>query len=326
MTLDSDTAIDRDDVTTHERPSVKLPEVPDGSKENVGRLSSKSREQLTHAATPFKSEVLTSAELTPELVAEIARFYRYVFNNEKGHFLVFPEAGEFVHPRVMIPGPEDEYVDLDVMDSLDPQSFPAHNKTGERAVLHHDPDMTVQRLHEKLDEDGYVSLIRDHSTEEIVGFTLGYGGGLEKLFRNEWGNKYLYAADQPSKHDRDFNSFLSLLRQTWGDESLNSDSEVFCWNCVATTAQAHRAKQMGPLMQQFFAAIPPKTFRKDLYVIGEVEKGTRAHEIFKALGTKEVPGVLEGKDTVISGRLNTVAQRFNLSPEAFASIKAAANK
>ena len=193
---------------------------------------------------------------------------------------------------------------------------------GEQMKIFHDPETTLQNLKKKLMDkgEGIVSLLRNSNTNKIVGFAFMYGCTLQEEFEYEWGNKYNYMAeeDQSPEYDRSFYNFLHRLREAFPDADFGPETEVFCWNCMATAPEARGQKHLAVLLNNLFYAIPPEN--KGVYVIGEAERGSKAHIIFQMAGCVDVERILEGNNIIVGGTVED-GLNFRLPPEEFAKLK-----
>ena len=300
-------------------PEVTPHSITESTRDDIKNTPSKPPETV-----PVKSEVLTSKELTKENMKEIADFFRYIFTNAWPQYVVCPPCDSTLPKGMKLSARQvyetgREYIPLEVMDK-DPK-IPDCPHCGEQMKIFHDPETTHKKIIEKLDKDGYVSLLRDKNTGKIAGFAFGYGCTLREEFENEWGNRYNYMAkkEQSPEYDRPFENFLQHLREMLPDANFEPKSEVFAWNCVATAPEARGQKNMAELMQNLFKVLPPKKF--DLYIVGEVLKGSKAHGIFKTVGGRDVLGVLEGDDIITAGPLKQIAKTFALSSDQFTRLK-----
>lgn len=272
----------------------------------------------------YRVEVLRSAELTDENLQEVTDFFRLVFNNYWPDYLYCPpcdfdSGGQKRFSASEIFGAKNETIPLEVMDNFS-EGHECPDCDGELELMH-DPEFSLKRMKEKLEKDGYVSLMRRNDDDRIVGFALGYEAKLRDEFEHEWGNWYPYAKEQNREYDRDFDLFLAQLKEHL-DEGLEADTRVFCWNCVGKLSEVRGNESMARIMQGFFQEIlQDDPSRADIYIVGEVLKGTPAHGIFKTVGGKDIPEILEGEDTIIAGPLGYIARVFGLDAKSFRKKK-----
>ena len=262
----------------------------------------------TEQRKQFKSEVLTPPELTEAKIKEIADFFRLIFNNDWPEFVVCPPCDSKLPDGMKMSasevyGTKGETVPLEIMDTN--PIIPDCPCCGEKMKIFHDPEKTYKNLSKKLGKDGYASLLRSKD-DRIAGFAFGYGCTLEEEFWHEWGNKYHYMAEEDPRYNRDFGNFLQRLNEEFPDANFTSDSEIFCWNCVAASQEARGAKNSILLIQALFDSLPDE--KQDLYIIGETLKGSNAHKIFRKLSGRDVEGVLEGDGTIIAGNVGRVTE------------------
>lgn len=277
------------------------------------KIENTSRQPETFSKSSFKPEVLTSAELTKERIKEISDYFRFIFNNDWPQFVACPpcdsKSSNGMRFSAMDIFKTESHLSLEKMDCT--ETLPNCPHCGNEMRIFHDPDKTFLNLKHKLEKDGYVSLLRSDESHQIAGFTFGYGCTLQEEFHNEWRNRYHYMAQENPEYDRDFDVFIRRLQEEFPDANFTPESEVFCWNCVATSPEARSTRYSVKLMQAFFDSLPPE--KRDLYVIGETLSGSNSHRIFKTLGGKDVSGILDGQDTIIAMRMNRGIDRLNKS-------------
>lgn len=264
------------------------------------------------ARPPLRSEVLTSAELTPQRVQEISDFFRLIFNNDWPEYAICTDCdskspGGMRKSAKEVFGRED-HVPLTEMDAN--SQMPCCPGCSQKMQTFHDPERTRANLAEKLRSDATVSLLRSADQDKIAGFVFGYGTSLEREFGLEWANAYEYMAQQDPRHNRSLDQLVQLLGQHVPDRKLTPESQVYAWNCVAIGPEARGQKNFATMMGAFFNSLPPE--KRDLSVVGEVLRGSAAHSIFHRLGGIDVPGYLEGDDTIIVGHVGTITDRINL--------------
>ena len=263
----------------------------------------------TSTKNRFKSEVLTSAEITEEKIREISDFFRLIFNNDWPEFVVCPPCDTKLEDGMkfsasQVYGTGDQPVPVETID-ID-QKVPNCPNCVEKMKIFHDPRKTFQKLKERLEKDGYLSLLRDMETNEIEGLVYGYGCTLKEQFESEWGNRYVYMAEQFPEYDRSFDRFLECLNDTFPDENFGPDKEVFCWNCVATS---HRARgNLKTLILNFLDAVP--SGKHDLYNIGETEIGSKFHQILLVAGSVDIKGFLGGGEVLTGNKFGNYVKGF----------------
>ncbi|MDH5596460.1 MAG: hypothetical protein OEY44_00005, partial [Candidatus Peregrinibacteria bacterium] len=181
--------------------------------------------------------------------------------------------------------------------------------------IFHDPKATREKMIRKLTPDGYASLLRDAETNNVAGFGFCYGTTLKEGFNFEWGNPYNYMTNPDPEYDRDFNRFLSILNAGVEDYHFEPDTEILLWNCVAISKKARGSKNFLGLMRNMFNALPPE--KRKLRIVGECMQGSVAHGLFHTVGGHDVPGFLDGDNTIITFKVGETIDLFNLPDEAF---------
>lgn len=273
------------------------------------------RDQVAEALASrpaMRSEVLSSAELTDEKIDEITDFFRLIFNNDWPELAVCTDCDSKLPQGMRKSAKEvfgaEEHVPLTQMDSM--KEMPCCPECTKPMAIFHDPQKTRANLAEKLSNDGYVSLLRSGEHDKIAGFVFGYGTTLEREFSLEWANAYEYMAKQDPKYDRSLDELVKKLGEHVPDRNLGPDSQVFAWNCVAIGPEARGMRHFATVMGNFFNSLPPE--KRELSVVGEVLRKSPAHSIFRKLGGIDVPGYLEGDDTIIVGHVGTITDRINM--------------
>lgn len=258
----------------------------------------------------FRTEILTPENLTEKQIIDASRFFRYIFNNDWQEFVVctdcdskLPEGMRWSAMKVY---GEDKHVPLSILDAS--PKLPDCPCCGQQMKIFHDPEKTYMNLHGKLSKDGYLTMLRDEQDESVSGFIFGYGTTLEEEFHYEWRNKYLYMAEEDPAYDRSLDKLVGLLNQHVPDRQFSRDMQLFCWNCVATDPKARGMSNFEKLMDGFFGSLPPE--KRDQSIVGEVLRGSTAHKIFRLLKGIDVPGYLDGDDTIIVGHVDTIIERM----------------
>lgn len=244
------------------------------------------------AGGTLRLETYTSAEMTPELLQAIADYYRYTFNNENGHYLVYPSTGEFVSPQVLF-GLED--VSLKVMDQF--THYPYHPVTHEQAQVFHDPHKTYQKIQEMLESNASIVLLREQVSEKIVGITFEYEASLETIWKKEWSNKYPYMKTQDPAYDRSFEEFIGALRKVFiqegHTETIDENTLFLCWNCTAITKKHRNTDNFLKMIQRLHTLALEQNPRHPRFALFESMLDGTAYTLLRSGGAFDIPDVLE---------------------------------
>ena len=254
----------------------------------------------------FRCETLTPENITMKDIIEISDFFRFIFNNAWGEFAVCTDCDSKMLDGMKLSamqvfGTGEEYVPTKQMDEL--KTLPNCPCCSKPMELFHDPLRTLVLMRKKLEKNGHATLLRqENEGDRLSGFTFGYGATLKEECDGEWGNRYNYMRKRKPQHDRDFDTLLQKLRNSFPQSEFNENTEVFAWNCIATAPWARFSKPLAEMIRQFFSTIPTKHIEK--YLIGEAKEGSFAYQqIFKWAGAKDVRGFLEGDNVVLAGPL-----------------------
>ncbi len=279
-------------------------------------------------------ESYVSPDIPPQLIKDIADFYRYIFNNN-GNYLVFPTSLEFLSPAEVFnkTDGEIEIVDLKTMDSL--TEFPLHPQTGEQAIFWHDPETTLAKIRTKLKQDSQVTILKDLETRSIEGLSFGNKTTLSQQFESEgWRNPLYYAGIEKPEHTRDLQNFLNIMSakmpQYLGqlrESRIYSDDAIYSWNCLTTSPRFRGIENLLALTSQYFASIP-ESMKKQLPVISEARFQSTCYQLLTMAGYFDVPGILAEKDIlkkqedslIMIAPLSVIAQNFSLSLREFRKL------
>ncbi len=259
----------------------------------------------------FTTEVLSPNEMTPERIREISDFFRFMFNNAWGEYVVCTqcdpvrEAG-MKTSAMSVFGTDDEYVPLDQMDSL--TTFPDCPCCSKPMELFHDPEATFKKMQEKLQADGYASLLKKKGEDRVSGFTFGYGSTIEGVFNGEWRNRYNYLKNPPPEHERDLQKLIEQLNIAVPGGQFSADTPVFGWNCIATAPWVRSVGSLHGIMTSFFDSLPREHMEQ--YVIGEALSGSTAHKLFLRAGAIEIKDYLEGDGIIVIQNLGTSSAKL----------------
>lgn len=275
----------------------------------------------------FIVEALSSVELNEQILKEISDFFRFIFNNSYGgQFLTYPSIARPISAHAIFGKDKNEYIPLNKLDNFDPSTYPEHPETHEKAIFWHDPEITIKRFTEKSAHNAHFALMRDIETNEIAGLMFGHKCTVRQVFESEeWQNPLYYSGIENPKQYRDFQNFLikinNVLRNN-GWQEIDSNTEIYGWNCVATRQDARGLENLLRMTKRFFEIIPDE-FR-DLTIIGETIHQSRAHALFRTGGALDVPGILvPGSEISTSdpqiavASLEEFSKTFKLSPENF---------
>ncbi len=296
------------------RPPASPVETEPPSKES--RVQEKLRRITEYREKIFKEnftiDVLGPNEMTPEQIREISDFFRFMFNNAWGEFVVCTQCdpvqeGGMQRSAMDVFGTGEDYVSVEQMDGL--TSLPDCPCCTKPMELFHDPEATFQKMQGKLASDGYASILREKAaSDRISGFTFGYGSTVEGVFEGEWKNRYNYLKEPPPEHDRQLQALIDRLNDAAPDTPFSADTPVFGWNCIATAPWVRSVGSLHGIMTSFFDSIPDHHMGQ--HVIGESQIGSTANRMFKRGGVTDVPGFLEGKNIVGVTNLRTFSQKL----------------
>lgn len=258
----------------------------------------------------LRLETYTSGEITPELLQEIADYYRYIFNNENGHYLVYPSTGEFVSPQALF-GSED--VSLELLDQF--TDYPYHPSTHEQAQVFHDPHKTYQKIKEMLGSNASIILLREQNSEKVVGMTFEYEASLETIWKSEWKNKYSYMKTQEPAYDRSFEEFMSALKKAFAQEdytaTIDEQASFLCWNCTAITKKHRNTDNFLKMIQRLHTLALEQNPGHPRFTLFESMLNGTAYTLLSAGGAFDIPGVLE-KPTMLMA-CDVVQMKNNVS-------------
>ena len=288
----------------------------------------------------FKIETYTSVDITPELISEVADFYRYIFANSFGTYLFYPSEGVAISPQEVFDVSPDTYISLEQLDGFSPEHFPIHSQTGEQALLWMDLQKTYQCLWEKLKEHGHLSILRDITSDKIMGIIFGHICSIREEFETEeWENPHHYSLLESDQFYRSFDQYFHAVQKAFEqhrwkfpefDAELSPDTQIYSWNTIATDPAIRGNPQVLEMSKIFFDTIPEK-IKNSLLVIGETPFQSRAHKMFRTSGALDVPeafreqfwgnlknaGIKKDDSIIIMLPLNDFADTFSLSPRDF---------
>lgn len=255
--------------------------------------------QSTETQDGFTVENVTSREITPEIVGEIADFFRYMFCNAFGQYIFYPSEGVAISPKEAFGTSDKTYIPLDQLDAFDLDAFPRHPATGERAEFWHHPDVTRDIFLRKLGSHAHISIVRG-SDGNIEGVCFGHKCTLRDAFETEeWENPQLYSGI-PSQNMRSFDVFKEKISTAIRDNEelglsadISDEDMVYVWNTVACSprARGYSRKLMSGLRD-----LVEQEEKNDLLEIYEAQHGSIADRMFRRAGGIYVPGFLQDED------------------------------
>jgi hypothetical protein len=267
----------------------------------------------------FRIESFTSLEITPELVKEVADFYRWIFNHYR--FLAYPKTFEFTPAAKVFGLEENNTVPMETMESS--LNFPIHPKTGEKATLFHDPDTTYQKFSKIMEKNTYLSVLRDNENHNMVGMAFAYEESLAQIFTNEWSNECPYMKIQHNQNNNSFDAFIKILAKGFKeigiDTNITPNTKMLCWHSTTTAPHVRGMKNMLNIIRGFFQLIPANK-SNGKYLITESAQEGAADKIIPIGGGFTIPKVLE-HNKIWCGDLSTMAKNFSLTPREFIALK-----
>jgi len=255
-----------------------------------------------------KVELIRRGGFTPELLDEISRFRRYIFNNAYGDFLVFPSTGKSISAQSFFD--RDDYVNPDEMDSVKPEDLPCDEETGEKAIVYRQPKKIRQLTEWQLaGEDGHAAILRRGT--EIAGLTYGYRTALRRIFELEWSNKYIYADTSPAGYERDWNVFLDKLNRASPFLAFDESTPAYCWNCLASDTES-KGQGRG-ITREYFNHLMQDLEDIDLPLVADTLSNSRSHAFLRRFGCFEITGFLntqkaEGEEIIVISSLKDIAK------------------
>lgn len=271
----------------------------------------------------FQAELYHSAEITQELVKKISDFYRWTFNTEKWHYLIYPSTWEFVSPYEIF---GKKYPSIEEMDKF--KDYPSHHVTWERAQLFHDPDVTFQKLSDQLKENAFLVILREIQSWRIAWITFEYLDTLANIFLKEWQNEYYYMKEMYRKwHERDFQVFLNWIslefESKWIKQKISPDTKMLAWNCTTTAEWARWLDNMLWLVWNLHRfALESNKVSNDIYTIFEVQMWSTAHESLLTSWAFNVSWALIWKQdlTLMMWNIRTLSDNYSLSTREYMKL------
>jgi hypothetical protein len=261
-------------------------------------------------------ESLSSAEITPQLVAELSDFYRFTFNNENEHYLIYPSTGEFISPKEIF---GQDNVPTTVMDAF--SDYPKHPQTGEQSVVFHDPQVTYEKLLKLLSKNAYLVVLRDAQTLKVSGMTFEYKASLEEIFRNEWQDPLTYSPLANTADGRSFEDFLKHMQLGFSVQGISQEvspqMEFYCWNCTVTAPDARGLDNVLVIISRLHLQVLQKENSKNIFAIFETQQGKMANKGLKNTGAFEIPNVFNDNTVLMVARLQEIFDNYSLSPNDF---------
>ncbi len=284
-------------------------------------IDTRSRVEETQERPKIIGEVMNSHEIAPETVVEVTNFYRYIFGNTM-HFIAAPDLGESLTAREFF-GTGRDFVPVKQMDAL--MSFPDNPWPGEEALLVYHPPTLRKNLERKLieSEDSILSLLRNEK-DEIVGLAFCYVSELLRELELEWISRYNFAdpTRQKPEWQRDPEKFLKGVERVYG-KPFDGSEVIMAWNCMSVLPEASGSLPL--LMRNMLGKIGPD--QRDMLMMGDVKKDSKAHQIFRTIEAKDGTGFFEDEgDILIGGIAGTIADTFSMDPEEFKKKRQVFNK
>jgi len=257
----------------------------------------------------YKAEVLSSKELTEENYRAISDFYRYIFCNDWGDFLVCQDCDVNFEDGMRISandffGTGSESVGGSRLNFL-PENCSCPNCKNEMKLFH-DPKETYENIKKKLSFDGNISLLKDDD-ENIVAMSLAYVASLRDVFNLEWVNKYNYMDPeyQLPSYDRDFDLFLKKVNEAGFFKEVDAGTLVYSWSFIVVDKKVRGNKYFSLLMKNLWSPVNIPDLDPSILIFGYTMKGSKAHGLFNGLGAVDIPGVLEDDLLMVAGPLKT---------------------
>lgn len=272
-----------------------------------------------------KIETLKSP-IDESVIREVTAFFRETFSNDWPTYAVCQDC-DSTRPGGMRLSAPDVYdtggrrVPIEVLDHL--PIIPDCPCCGEQMEMFMDAQRTFEKLDAKLNRDGFLALLRDPNTNEILGLTFGHICTLKEAFdMEEWGHPYSYSAAPDPKHYQDFDPFCARIRERLAEVGYSGpsvegpDTDVFLSNCAITHPKIRGLGFLPFFLQGFVNSIPDEI--KDRYAtLGEVENGSKFHHVMLDAGQIGVGGVLAEGYSIVIGSLRRISDRLNLPPSEF---------
>ncbi|MGE3279036.1 MAG: SET domain-containing protein [Candidatus Altimarinota bacterium] len=243
-----------------------------------------------------------SGEITDEVLWEVTWFFWWLFANDfAGQFLFYPSEKKPISAQQAFGVSDGSYVPFEKLLTYSPAEYPVHPTTGEQAIYWVHPQAAFQKFQQKFSQQGILTLLRDEAGQ-IIGLTFGRKCSLRDAFsQEEWENPVAYSGHAVSEK-RDFKRFMDSINQTLNHhphltegserpQQLSAESEVYVWNCIGISKNAHGKGHFWKLTSEFFKHIPEKD-RKSLWNIAEAVVGNTAYKLFKRARTIDVPEAL----------------------------------
>ena len=265
----------------------------------------------------LRNETMSSREITPEIVKEVADYYRWLFGNTM-HYAVCPSCeSKGLNARVTARqafGTGEEFVLLDQLD--DTESIAPCPCCDNKMQLIYDPETIVDNFNQKLrgSEESFMSLLR-REDDSIAGLGFGYITNFMRELKLEW-NKYPYMKKelQRLEYQRSEERFLACLNQIYGEEHTGNET-VFACNCMSVAPDAKG--KLPTVMRNLFACLTPEQLQ--LKILGDTKRGAYAHSILRASGLKDGTILFDKgeEDILIGGYVSEMQESFCLPSEKF---------
>jgi len=261
----------------------------------------------------IRNEIMTSAEITPEIVKEVSDYYRWLFGNTM-HYAACPTCeGKGVDARLTARqafGTGEEMVPLDHLDNA--EAVVACACCQNPMQLIYDRVTIARNFDEKLrgSDESFLSLLR-REDNSIAGLGFAYVTQLDRELELEWGSQYPYMNKdfQRPEYQRSRERFLNCVGQMFPGKEFDGSETLLAWNCISTSPDVKASKIMV-LVRNLFDAIPVDMHH--LRVLGDVKKGSKAHRFFRSLNGVDGETFFERDDEVlIGGNVGVVTDILN---------------
>jgi hypothetical protein len=268
------------------------------SAQSVGEIRKQIRALCSRICEGLSIDVVTGDGFTPELLDEMARFRREVFNNGYGDWARFLSDGRTV--LFAAPG---HYAPIEEMDAAAAAGNLPVNDAGEQAVVYRQPKKIRQLVERQFTgEDGVAVIVRKKGNR-IAAMAAAYITTMSKAWELEWSHPYLYM-DSPPGAGRDFGEFMDQANaeaEANGRPPLTESEQVVCLSCLAVEPSPS-AKAVRDLARHGIRAFRERA-GADITAVAETRLGSPVHRMMRASGALEIEDYLDGDDVITIVRL-----------------------
>lgn len=285
--------------------------------QNLRETAVKQSLQETLLIGNHRIDFLRSEDMTPEMIDSVADYFRYIFITDFPEYALCQPCDVRMGAREALKLSDGVHLSLEEADSI--ACMPSCKSCGNEMELFHDPGKTRAKIHEKLDKNAYVTLIRPEGSNVIEGFNFSYEATLREAFQKEWQYRFAYAKKQDPRFTRDEERFLktaveSVKESMKGEDGIlpeiTPDSKAMCWNCTVIGPNARNAGLLPPMLAHFFGSLPQDKV-KSMVAMGETIAGTKYNKILSAAGCRSNEGVLGGDYILMTVPLQKVTEYFS---------------